>query len=65
MNIYERTKTVVADLGEEPGCQSFFEATLRREGPTRIILQPEPPLILLKGLNPPLHCEHKSECRSL
>ena len=45
MNIYpERTKTVVADLGEGPGFQSYFEAKLRREGPRRIIFEKSHPL---------------------
>ena len=47
MNIYpERTKTVVADLGEGPGFQSYFEVKLRREGTRRIIFETEQPLIL-------------------
>ena len=46
MNIYERTKTAVADLVEGPGFQSYSEAKLRRKGLRRIIFEAEPPLIL-------------------
>ena len=46
MNIYKRTKTVVADLVEGPGFQSYYEAKFRREGPRRIIFEAKPPLIL-------------------
>ena len=47
MNMYpERTKTVVADMVEGPGFQSYSEAKLRHKGPRRIIFEAEPPLFL-------------------
>lgn len=49
MNIYERTKTVVADLGEDPGCQFFFlRPHWGSKGQEESFYRPSHPLSYLK-----------------